>query len=282
MRFPDGELPDGVDASRECAAWFLDGRQPVAHSIRIRQRLFRRSSPRWAVPPLANLLSGARGSADTRTTMVLWLMFAQSFRPAPDGLSTSAANWARLLGLPLRTRRAGSLRRVGTARSALQQQSWIRPGRGGLIQLLDPTTGRAYTPETANETSVRMRHRREYIERKSATQARYHPEHWELDPLTMPAELWANGWVAGLSAKGLIAYMVLLNHRDTDGISRVPKVRTHQYAITSDLWAPAVEELTRCRLVRSHNLGSVGAVPSLGYELLDEGLQRNAPPRLFL
>lgn len=281
MKFPEGELPDGIDAGRECADWCLDGRQAVAHNIRVRQRFVRRPSPRWVAPPLAGLLGGARGSADIRTRMVLWLMFAQSFRVGTDGLSTSAANWARLVGLPLGSHRAGSLRRVGTARRALQQQSWVSPGRGSLIRLLDPATGKTYVPESEAQSNDRRRRRDEYIDRKSETQARYHPEHWELDPITLPAELWANGWVSGLSAKSLIAYTVLLIHRENNGRSHVPKVRTHQHAITADLWAPAIKELTRHRLVRTHHRDLVGAVPRIDYELLDAGLQRKAPRSLF-
>jgi len=276
MKFPQTELPNGVDASFEFVDWCLNGRQAEAHSVEVRQRLFRRPNGRWRVPPLGALLSSASGSADIRLRMVLFLMLAQSYRVGTDGLVLRQADWSKLLGLPLGAQRASSYRRLGTARAALQQQSWTRPGPGGLIQLLDPHTAQPYSPESQVDTSTRLENRRGWVALKSESQARYHPVHWEREPLSIPCVLWANGWVTELSAKSLIAYMILRNHRDPDGLSSVPKIRTHQYAFKADMWPPAIEQLEDKRLLRTHLIGSSGKAKIYDYELIETRLYKSA------
>jgi len=209
--------------------------------------------------------------------MVLFLLFAQSFAVGVNGVPTTTANWAKLLGLPLgRDHRASSFRRINVARVALIRQQWIQPARGGLITLLDPATRHPYRPETEHDNLSRRLRRGEFLLAHSSRSARTHPEHWELKPVAVPAELWANGWVTALSGRALVAYLVLLNHRRDNGISTVPKIRTHQYGLNADLWASAVRELERRLLVRTHNLGQSGVVTRIGYEIRDDRPQKPA------
>ena len=277
MGFPTTELHEGANAWREFTGWCLEGQPATNRDVLIRQRMFRRPGPQWAEPPLRSVLTAAKGSADIRMRLLLAVLFAQSFRVGANGVPARPADWARLVGLPLGGRRAASLRRIGNARNSLQQQGWVQQARGGLITLIDKFSLTPYSSEPAATTERRMRERDSFIATKSESQARYHPRHWEGPPLAVPAELWANGWVGGLSAKSVIAFMIILNHRDSDGMSQVPKIRRHQYALGTDIWTPAIDQLERRKLIRTHNLGTRGAVTNVGYEVIDKTIQGQAP-----
>jgi len=122
-----------------------------------------------------------------------------------------------------------------------------------------------------------------FVATKSVGQARYHPKHWELGPLSVPAELWSNGWVTVLSGKATLAYIVLCNHRSADEVFRVPKIKTHQYGLSNDMWLPAIAELKDRKLVRTYNVATqAGAIGHrVEYELIDKRLQSAAPKDLF-
>lgn len=208
-------------------------------------------------------------------------MFAQSFTVGRRGVAASSADWARLAGLPLGGRRASSLRRVGSASAALVQEGWIVKGRGGLLTLMDRPSKQPYASEPEASKVRRLREREAFIADKSESQARYHPRHWEGAPLAVPAELWANGWIGGLSAKAVIAYMIILNHRDEEQLSVVPKIRTHQYDFGPELWSAAVQQLVANKLIGRSDFATRGIVTVHAYRVRPETLQRAAPASLW-
>lgn len=281
MMFPDGDLSGGAAASREFASWCLRGQPAVGRDVPIAKQLFRRPTPQDALPLFRTILSAAKGSSDVQLRMLLFLLFAQSTAVGASGVPTSAANWARLVGLPLGTRRQSSLRRVGNARKSLERRSIIRRGRGSLITWVDPFSFINSGAHTDTKKPSLFGSREPFLPSKPNVSPSYHHPSWDAASLAVPAELWANGWVSGLSAKSLVVYLIVLNHKGEKLMSHVPKIRLHQYGMSADLWTPAIEQLSKYKLLRTHNLGTAGAVKRLGYEVLDATLQQLPPPSLL-
>lgn len=223
---------------------------PRSATVAVAQRAFRRPHAGHSVPPFAALLSVARGGADVRVRLYLWLWAVTSARqPAPYQRTTGS--WAELLNLVEDQwrghpeKRSHAARRVATAMRSLEDEMLVRRLDRDTIRLCDPDrSGTDYHPWTDADVAVREAERRE-IERRWQHLTDFRVTRlWEDPPLRVPIALWLNGTVSALPAPALVALLVLLDHRpDESGVIWVPKTRTHEYCVRRDSWYSGLRTL---------------------------------------
>jgi hypothetical protein len=201
--------------------------------------------------PLQEMLRGGRGGG---VRVALYLTLVMRATKEPYTLSAMpAASYARLLGL--HEPATLGARRISQAMKWLTEKRLIlvdEAGRGRppIITVLDPAGGGG---------------------RRQAREARY---------ITIPIEMWSQGWIAVLSGRALAMYVVLreLTGGRPAGAS-ADRHRKSEYGLSDDTWARACSEL------ESHDLLVVDQwvdVVEFGrtrtrnrYQLVDEGLKRD-------
>lgn len=148
----------------------------------------------------------------------LYLTLVMATRREPHALyrGTSAARFARTLGFDdgeLDDPRSAGTRRVQRAIHALHGKSFIvrtpRPGRVDQIEV------------------------------------RHFPVQ-EPPYVTLPLDLWRNGWICVLSVRALAVYVCLRRHckgNEDEGFHVTPWVRRRAYQLAEDTWTGGLEDL---------------------------------------
>jgi len=173
-------------------------------------------------PPLSQLIQGGRGG---EVRLKLYLTITMIATRAPHELnSPSPGWWAQLIGVTGKT----PSRRVATGLRWLAQHDFIRltprVGNYPVITLLDPALSK------------------EPYVRPLANGSRY---------ISLPLEIWTQGWILDLSATELALLMVLLDiqqgkdqARYATGYDRVA------YGLSPDTWTRATKTLAERGLLR--------------------------------
>lgn len=204
---------------------------------------------------MARIVSAARGAAEVRLRLYLWLWAVGAVRPetVPVHRHTSG-EWAVLLNLlpsPNNQRlREQAARRVSGALRWLADEALVeRVGRDG-VRLLDPDgSGAEYRPWTPEEVTERDR-TRAYLTGVVGLRAR-ETSVWEDTPVEIPLAWWVNGTVSALSARALAVLLVCFDHqRAGTGLFDVPKVRRSQHCLGPDSWKRGIAELEALACLR--------------------------------
>lgn len=188
--------------------------------------------------------------------LALYLTLVMRATRKPYTLSaTPAASYARLLGLDEPTTLGA--RRISDAMKWLVKEKLIavdksQRGHAPMITILNPEGGGGERPERA---------------------ARW---------ITIPIEMWSQGWIAFLSGRALALYVVLRELTGgRDGGASADSHRKLEYGISDDTWARAREELEECGLLV---VDQVTDVVEFGqtrvrnrYRLIPDGLKKEAP-----
>jgi hypothetical protein len=225
----------------------------VDHVLELPQRVIRRRTPSDPAPPLAQMISTRRGDVRVRLYLWLWALVGARGQPRTPYRRTSG-EWALLLNLLAepaannQRARAAAARRVSRAGDYLESHSLIRRTRRDEIQLLDPTGhGEPFEPRSEVELADRDRRRAE-LARWTNPRTR---ELWEDPPLKIPAALWTNGTVSALSGAALATLLLLWDQPESeDGYRWPPRIRTHQYGLSSDTWQNGTTELLELGCIR--------------------------------
>lgn len=186
---------------------------------------FVRSSDGYSRPPLARLIQGGRGG-EVRLKLFLCMTMMATRAPHDINRSLTPQGWARMLALPVED---GAARRVSSNLKWLHDERFIilerRAGNTPKIQLLDPALGEPASRPSSHFVSV-------------------------------PLDLWNQGWILELSATDLTLLLVLLDLcGGATGPRYVTRFRRESYGLSPDTWTRARKKLEKLDLL------SVGRTP---------------------
>ncbi len=172
-------------------------------------------------PMLAQLMAGGQGGS---VRLKLYLTLAmQATRPPRNVTPRTSAGYARLLDLPdgPGSRRVNEALKWLTARQLIARKD--RPGKPAQIALLQPDgSGEEWTTTGGSR--------------------------W----VTLPIQLWDDGWIFSLSGRALAVYVAL---RELLGGNKHPDgqvmdgFRKRQYGMSDDTWTRATKELVELGLL---------------------------------
>jgi hypothetical protein len=181
-------------------------------SVRLPETFFR--SPSIALPPLAELTVGGQGGV-VRLRLYLSLAMLATKHPFIQKRRTYLA-YAQMLGIPTDT----GPRRIREAFKFLEARNFIRyvdHDGASQIEMLYPDGSGTEWP------------------------ARYTSRF-----ISIPIELWSQGWIVRFSARALAVYLALTElvagREEADG-SWMPGPRKSQYGMANDTWTRAIKEL---------------------------------------
>ncbi|MGJ9403553.1 hypothetical protein [Arthrobacter sp. KK5.5] len=171
------------------------------------------------LPPLARLMKGGRGG-EVRLRLYLTLAMQATKHPYTLPARTSLS-LARMLSLPIDTgprQVAAALRWLERNRLLVRDQE---PGKAPSFRLLSPDgTGEEWA---------------------KGYERRY---------MTLPIELWSDGWILRLNGRSLAVYVAL---RELTGGKPIGEVmdghRKRQYGMSDDTWTRATRELMELGLL---------------------------------
>ncbi|MGH3530241.1 MAG: hypothetical protein ACRDQ6_23540, partial [Pseudonocardiaceae bacterium] len=181
-------------------------------------------------PPLARLIQGGRGG-EVRLKLYLTITMMVTRRPHDLRRPPPPNRWAHLLALTSPT----ASRRVRSNLRWLHNNKFIeltpREGHLPLITLLDPAgSGGPY-------------------ERPLPSQ-RY---------ISLPLELWSQGWILELSATALALLMVIRDVQQNKALARyAPRQDRDAYRLSPDTWTRASKELVGHELLEIRRLPQGG------------------------
>lgn len=210
----------------------LDRHRQGVRECPVRVEFLRRKSPTLPAPPMMKILGqgGGRGG-DVRLKLYLSLLWA-----SPGGEHDTqfrAANWAQILGLPEYARKGK--RRIYDAVGWLEEHHFVtvdrHTGRPSMVTVRHESgTGLSYTIPS-NEVEVGG------------------------DPVyrRLQHTWWTSGWIAGLSGRALMFWLVLMDETANgtrSGPCWLSESQTKdKYAISPHLRQRALRELEAHRLI---------------------------------
>lgn len=183
---------------------------------------FLRTTEEEDTPPLARLIQGGRGG-EVRLKLYLTITMMATRHPHDLKRPPPPHRWANLLALagPSASRRVSSNLRWLHANKFIDLTP--RTGHLPLITLLDPTrSGRPYI----------------------------RPMEQGLRYISLPLELWTQGWILELSATALALLMVIRDVQQGKSLARYASRQDRDaYHLSSDTWTRASQELVHHELL---------------------------------
>ncbi len=201
----------------------------------VRVEFLRRPAPEDPVPPMTQMLNGDSGGRGGEVRLKLYLSLLWASPGGDHDTDFGAVDWAQLLGLPQYS--TNGKRRIYQALQWLEDHQFVarhqRPGKPAVVTVLHESGTRTpYTkPSDGPESGGVPSYRR------------------------IQSTWWTNGWIAGLSGRALMFWMVLMDESGNE--SRQKEVwlsqsqKTQKYGISPYMSQRALHEQTHHGLIRT-------------------------------